>query len=278
MLFEKMTFDDWNAVVKSKVAGAWNIHNSLADSNLDFFVLLSSVAGVIGNRGQAAYAAANTFLDALVQHRVQQGLAATVLDLPAMDDVGYLSENSERRGVVLKNLSDSTGTEAELLALLNACIGGKVSTESCASTVQLGLHIADGTQPKYNASDARFTALLKNSSAGGGAGDGSGDQAVSIRASMSAAPSYTEALDAAVRELVGKLSAVLLVPSADLDPALAVTAYGLDSLNAIELRNWIAKEFLAHLQVLELLTTDSLKGLAALVLKKSRIEFSFKLD
>ncbi|KAG9713115.1 putative polyketide synthase, partial [Aureobasidium melanogenum] len=57
ILYEQMTLDDFSAVVNPKVAGTLNLHNSLGTSELDFFIALSSVAGVVGNRGQAAYAA-----------------------------------------------------------------------------------------------------------------------------------------------------------------------------------------------------------------------------
>jgi len=57
--------------------------------------------------------------------------------------------------------------------------------------------------------------------------------------------------------------------------SMSITAFGLDSLNAIELRNWIGKELQAHLQVLELLTSGRLKDLAALVLKKSRLDWAW---
>ena len=53
-----MQVQDYQAAVSAKVQGTWNLHNtslSLA-SDLDFFTLLSSVSGVIGNKGQANYA------------------------------------------------------------------------------------------------------------------------------------------------------------------------------------------------------------------------------
>lgn len=50
-----------------------------------------------------------------------------------------------------------------------------------------------------------------------------------------------------------------------------ITEFGLDSLNAIELRNWIGKELQAHLQVLELLSSGSITDLARQVLRKTRI-------
>ncbi|KAG7104065.1 Reducing polyketide synthase rdc5 like protein [Verticillium longisporum] len=272
MLFENTTFEDYDAVMRSKVSGGWNIHKSLLDTKLDFFIALSSVAGVVGNKGQAAYAAANTFLEGLVQHRRQQGLAGTAIALPAMDNVGYLAENEERRELVLKNLKGSTANEAELLALLTAAVSGTASA-SCDDLVLTGLHIDDSARPPYPAADARFADLL---AAAGTSSQGSG-QAASIHQVVSRAGCEDQASEAIVKGLIEKLSAILMVQPGDLDPASTLTAYGLDSLNAIELRNWISKELLAHLQVLELLTSATLTSLSLMILNKSRIELSYKV-
>jgi acyl transferase domain-containing protein/acyl carrier protein len=57
-----------------KAVGAWNLHRLTRDEPVEFFVLFSSLAGLIGTPGQSAYAAANTFLDALAGHRAALGL------------------------------------------------------------------------------------------------------------------------------------------------------------------------------------------------------------
>jgi len=61
-------------VLRPKLHGAWWLHTLTAD--LDFFILFSSIASVWGSKGQAHYAAANQFLDALAHHRRQQGQPA----------------------------------------------------------------------------------------------------------------------------------------------------------------------------------------------------------
>jgi acyl transferase domain-containing protein/NADPH:quinone reductase-like Zn-dependent oxidoreductase/SAM-dependent methyltransferase len=74
---------DWNrfrGVIAPEIAGAWNLHTLTHERHLDFFVCFSSLAGVLGSKGKGEYAAASTFIDALMHHRKSIGLPGVALD------------------------------------------------------------------------------------------------------------------------------------------------------------------------------------------------------
>lgn len=94
--YETMTVDDFHASIHAKVQGTWNLHHAsleLLKRPLKFFTMLSSISGVVGRKGQANYAAANTFLDAFASYRQSQGLCANAVDLGMIVDVGYIAED-----------------------------------------------------------------------------------------------------------------------------------------------------------------------------------------
>ncbi|TLD14962.1 hypothetical protein PspLS_10834 [Pyricularia sp. CBS 133598] len=271
VLFENMTWEDYTTVIEGKVQGAWNLHNALKDTPLDFFVALSSAAGMVGNRGQAAYAAANCFLTALVQYRLARGLPASALDLTMVTDSGYLAENEERQAEVARNLGSDGIRECEVLALLRAAISGRLA-ETCNNHTVTGMRITPTMQPFWT-SDSKFKHLrlameaqLEQTDPSAGIGG-----VVSFGAALKAAKTAEEAEAVVCAGLINKISVVLMLEAEDMDVARSLTHYHLDSLVAIEIRNFIAREFEASLQVMELLASGSIISLAKIVCGKSKL-------
>jgi hypothetical protein len=265
-----MTYDQYKGTTEGKVGGSWNLHNALETrgKKLDYFVMLSSTAGIVGSRGQAAYAAASTFLDSFAAYRRQQGLPGVSLDLTAVTGAGYIAENAARGDDISKNFAQ-TISEDQVLALVGLAVSGQTPVQ-----VLTGLKLSPastGSLPYY-ADDARFTNLKAAALADMAKTAVAGAEAMtpaSFGNAFRTAASEAEAKQVAVQGVLHKLSDVLSVGLADVDAARSMTSYGLDSLTAIEVRNWIARELRANLQILELLTSGCVNDLAALVVSRA---------
>ncbi|TDD39546.1 type I polyketide synthase, partial [Saccharopolyspora elongata] len=88
-----LTAEQLAAVLESKVDSTWHLHHATRHHDLAFFTVYSSAAGILGNPGQANYAAANTFLDAFAQHRHARGLPAQSLAWGPWDTTSGMTEH-----------------------------------------------------------------------------------------------------------------------------------------------------------------------------------------
>ena len=118
----KQTAERFGRVMAPKVAGSWNLHALTLEHRLDFFVLFSSVASLLGSPGQSNYAAGNSFMDALAQHRRLRGLPAISVNWGPWAEAGMaadLAKRSARRwipeGVTALSSADGLSALAGLL-------------------------------------------------------------------------------------------------------------------------------------------------------------------
>jgi acyl transferase domain-containing protein/trans-aconitate methyltransferase/acyl carrier protein len=87
-VLQRQTWPRFRAVLAPKVAGSWHLHEQTRDLPLDFFVLFSTAAALLGSAAQANHAAANAFLDALAHERRARGLPALSINWGAWAEVG----------------------------------------------------------------------------------------------------------------------------------------------------------------------------------------------
>jgi NADPH:quinone reductase-like Zn-dependent oxidoreductase/acyl carrier protein len=136
------TWENFAHVLDPKVQGAWNLHCLSLEHPLDFFVCFGSDTGLLGHRGQANYAAANVFLDALAHHRRAAGLPALSVDWGAWADVGMaanLQDALARQGLgmippaqgtaILGKLLSQTFPQVSVLPIDWQTFAGKQGTE-----------------------------------------------------------------------------------------------------------------------------------------------------
>ncbi|WP_051499391.1 type I polyketide synthase [Nocardia sp. BMG51109] len=130
-----------DAVFGSKVDVAWNLHELTADLDLALFVVFSSVAGKFGSPGQANYAAANAFVDALIQYRSVRGLPGTAIawGLWALDGgmTGHLTESDRKRlrraGIVALSADEGLDLfDAAVAAAQSAPIAARLDLQHAA--------------------------------------------------------------------------------------------------------------------------------------------------
>lgn len=263
-----MTHADYTAVTRPKVLGTWNLHNHLP-KDMDFFLMLSSISGIIGNATQAPYAAGSTFLDAFAAYRNKLGLPAVTVDLGVITGVGYLAteENRELLEGMKRQGFDGTN-EARLLALIRSAIAnprGQIVTGLGAwGGNEDGSSIAAFELPVFSHFRRRAVKAAGNSGAGGGSG-------ARVRDVLKTAKSLDEAADRVCSALVDKISSRSNVPVDNISREKPMTDYGIDSLVAVEMRNWIVREMDSTVPILELLANQSLQQLSAAIAQRSRL-------
>ncbi|KAH6603957.1 polyketide synthase [Trichoderma cornu-damae] len=249
-LFHSMTYEAWKQSTNPKVVGAQNLHSVLASAPLDFFIMTSSVSGILGTPGQSNYAAANAYLDSLARFRHAQSLStATSIVLPMVLGVGVVAENAELEDALKRKGMYGVDEEHLLQSFEAAMISGTL--ETVPDHVVVGLDPAQLQKAVNDAAatdsfwleDARFSHVVHdiNSSADDAAG-GAGSQ--SILATIKSAESLAEAITAVNEHFVEKLSRMLMLNPDDVDPENgSIASYGIDSMIGAELRNWIFKEY-----------------------------------
>ncbi|WP_344153043.1 type I polyketide synthase, partial [Streptomyces polychromogenes] len=236
-----LTGEQLESVFRAKADSALHLHELTRDLGLADFVLFSGAAGVFGSAGQAHYAAANVFLDALAQRRRARGLPATAMAWGLWAERSGMTSQLDRTALHRLSRAGFAPIPSEQgLALFDAARAADAATLVTLQLDKKALRAqADaGTLPPFlstvvpAAPAAVRTAATRTAAAA--APDG-GPASLAERLSALAEPEQNAELVALVS---GQVADVLgHASAAAVDPAQAFKDLGFDSLSSVELRN-----------------------------------------
>lgn len=238
-------------VLAPKVDGARNLDRATEGDPLDLFVLFSSAAGLVGNPGQAAYAAANTFLDGFAAARRRRGRPALSVQWGPFEDIGLAAARADRGDRLEQRGMGGFGADDAWQALVGFLHGD----EPVVGYVGLDQERWFSAYPE-TAKLPSWERLRQQAPGSRDAGAGTGFLADLAGHSPHEWPALVEVR---VRQLAGGV--LQLNPDA-MDPDGTFKASGLDSLMSLELRNRLEADFRLKLSPTLLWTHPTPRALA----------------
>lgn len=249
----QQTWEKFTRVMAPKVQGAWNIHNLTLHKPLDFFVLFSSVASLIGSPGQANHSAANAFLDALAYYRQSLELPGLSINWGVVAQIGAAAkiqtdERVHKKGIeaippqqVLESLEmlmgDRSGSVGVVPIRWSEFIKQPSISPFFADLIERS-HQKSLKQPIQKAKHYHLLEQLK-----------------------AADPKEKEKL--LVAYFQDRISQVLRVNTGKIDLQQPLNTMGLDSLMAVELRNRLQTDLKVDVPIVKFIEDISIVDLTA---------------
>jgi NAD(P)-dependent dehydrogenase (short-subunit alcohol dehydrogenase family)/thioesterase domain-containing protein/acyl carrier protein len=244
-------------VMRSKVDAAWNLHELTAAMGLSHFLLFSSAAGLLGSVGQASYAAANAFLDALAAHRHGDGLPATSMAWGAWAQEGESAAAADAAAAAhLERIGLAPMPSEQILGLFDVASGRPEALLVPAKLQGSALRAL----AKAGALPAILTGLVRISDR---------SRSSTLLERFAGIPEADR--EAVVLDLVCDQVAVVLGHDSaeEVEPDREFVELGFDSLAAVELRNRLVAATGLSLPVFALANNPTVAGVAQHVLAQA---------
>ncbi|KAM4066282.1 polyketide synthase dehydratase [Hirsutella rhossiliensis] len=280
-----MDASKWAAAVRPKVDGTWNLHH-LLPRDLDFFVLFSSIAGLLGYFGQSNYSSASAFLDAFVQYRQALGLVASVIDIGPIENVGFVARTEVARSTIAANaqlVSEQDFLDIVQLAVAPLPRRCDCATGSFVNSTQLAnvpwsvkpiMDPQNATLWKRDPRMAMYRIIEKAWATGSDNGPSNSIQTlISSLGNDRGRLDNRESSEVLARAIASRASEFLMKDK-DLDLSQTLAAVGVDSLVAIELRNWWKQALGVEVSVLELMNGGNMLQLGDLAVNRLKKRYS----
>ncbi|KAI1505022.1 hypothetical protein F5X99DRAFT_369235 [Biscogniauxia marginata] len=242
---------------------------------MDFFVILSSLAGILGASSQSNYAAANSFLDAFARYRHSRGERCIFLDLGILENIGYTAERIDVAQALSMTYTDHKYLhKSDLHFMLKYACNPRLSVSSPWETQLPGAlttpaYVKRGgviqehgwmRLPMFCHLYQMEQEMMSTTTT---------TQIDSASSRLRAAESLMGAADVITALLVNCLARSLAVPVEDIDINRPPHAFGVDSLVAVELLHWFSTEIRTDISVVQILGNSTIAQLSILAAEKS---------
>lgn len=266
--FEKMSYDDYVTSLGPKVQGTQNLESAFGISDsMDFFIMFSSISSILGSTGQANYSVGNSYLDAFAQSKADAKCKYISLNLGAVDgslaitSLSATQQDRMRQGAVLmsfdevfKVLEYSMGPYARQNNLVQLILG---FDRKSMTTIHDTLALADpkfGQIPYLEAQEA-----VKQ------------EATTDVAKLLQVATTVEEVHDIVVHAICERFALFSARSIEDVSPSASPEEFGLDSLVAIELKNWLVRTFQVQVQTSEVADAASISSLGKVIASRSKL-------
>ncbi|KAJ0385182.1 hypothetical protein COL922a_006852 [Colletotrichum nupharicola] len=279
-MFSELDMERVEKVTKPKIQGSLHLEEIFHDADLDFFVFFSSMASIVGNPGQSAYAAANMFMSGLATQRRRRGLNASAVHIGAISGNGYVTrELTLAQQEYLKRVGNQWLSEQDFHTLFAEAIYAGQAPRGKKPELATGLMTIDDSDDFgknvtwFN--NPMFQHCVRTAQNQGQAVDsGKNRRRVQAKFLLQEAVSSDDIREIIYDAFAAKLQDALQVEEGRAVGSLTADNLGIDSLVAVDIRSWFIKEFQVEVPVLKILsgaTVDDIIAQAQKLLPKGLI-------
>ncbi|KAL7941948.1 hypothetical protein V8C42DRAFT_360388 [Trichoderma barbatum] len=275
-LFSGMSVDIMQKVLGPKIDGSDNLEQLFYNDNLDFFIMFSSSACVIGNSGQSNYAAANGYLNSLARQRRRRGLAASTFDIGRVAGIGYVETAGQavmdqltRFGLMAISESEFRQMFAETIQAGYPVPQDKIGYPEAVVTTGIRTIRDDEEIQGPWFENPRFShCIIEAASAAADEGQQNKKNSLPVTEQLARVTTKEQALQVLQECFSAKLRIILQLAEGAVDPEAPLVELGVDSLVAVEVRSWFLKELKVDIPVLKVVGGASIAELCQRALEK----------